>query len=74
MLKLSYNQNNNRISFDQKKKTVKRQQVRQPSKKSGKNTLEQRIRKLENENKSLWEAVGKLETLFGLKKSKEGKL
>jgi len=37
-------------------------------KKAPKNTLEQRIRKLENDNKDLWEMIDKLEVALGLKR------
>jgi exonuclease VII small subunit len=37
-------------------------------KKAPKNTLEQRVRKLENENKELWEMIEKLEVAIGLKR------
>lgn len=78
--RLKYNPNNNKISFNTKTKTTvnkpvsrKIQQERRQTKRPLKNTLEQRVRILENENKSLWDAIGKLEHAVGLRKSKDMK-
>lgn len=66
---IKYNPKNNKIALNIPKKKKPHPQHREKStgKRPNKNTLEQRVRQLENENKALWEAVGKVETAMGLK-------
>lgn len=72
-LPIKFNPKTNRISVNIPKKKKSHPQNREKStgKRPTKNTLEQRVRKLENENNAVWEAIGKVESAMGLKKSKE---
>lgn len=60
--------NKSRYSYKMNKSSRNPYPQVKPSRKKrhAKDTLEQRIRTLENENKELWEAIEKIETSIGI--------
>lgn len=71
MFKLKVDPKSQRVSFDIKNKTkqLKKQDRKETNRKPSKNTIEQRVRKLENDSNDLWDVINKLEVAMGLKRT-----